>query len=891
MIADPRPIACPAGDSWLQLLRDEVSPSDRDELETHLESCNACRDAFVGIAGDWSLAGRINVAAIGANTHAVLAGVLHRPGDPPVSLRPEVEPIAPPDIPGLVDWQEIGRGGMGVVFRARQVALERVVAVKVLSSSVLSPSARARAIREGLTLARLRHPNIVAIFGSGEADGLPFLVMEFVEGGSLQQRLDKQSERIPIREAAALVRDLARAVAEAHSLGIVHRDLKPANILLSAGTPVVPKLADFGLARAWGDGDDSNVTETGMVLGTPSYMAPEQTGLRGSRGQVGPATDVHGLGAILHAMLTGKPPYGGDSTWQALLRVSQGTPDAVRKLRPDVPRDLETIVARCLESSPARRYRSAGELADELDRFLDGRPVLARPISWPLRAAKFARRKPAVATAAVFAIVAVIAAGAGAAYHIRAQAKSLTQLEDQQIKTNAALTESLAARNRALRAIKSLMDRPVQEMLNRGGSRNDQDFAFLNNVAALLNEPFANPETPVDAMERAKVLEQLMQAYSRLGHFDDVIKTANAIVAIYAGILKANPKHEDARWGTVGILDLCSIQLADAKKLDEAIAFSKRHNAFLEEHYPDTPWRSHRLALGLLTIANASHFRAANQTALEFTVKAVDVLEPAHRAEQNDAGILFNLIRASSMRGSLLADLNRTDESRAAYARSAELIAEGRKRGIPPEAFNAPELHALSGMARSLETANDLERALAARKRILELARLLAYPIGSPFNEKHIWIISVEGYHRTGARLNRPRTGLDEANDLVATLSAQRASAPSVFAVALANISALRARAIIEFDMGQYNESLKDCETSAQLAFEWAKKPEGRERLSEQLVMIASLASEIHTRANRPDIAIKVWEQLAPACVNNDRNICDAAMERLRGLIKTMKRP
>jgi WD40 repeat protein len=336
-----------------------------------------------------------------------------------------------PAVPGYEILGELGRGGMGIVYRARDTRLNRVVALKMIRAEALAKAdetARFRA--EAEAVARFQHPNLVQIFEVGECGGRPFCALEYVSGGSLAQQLAGQPR--PSGEAAALVEVLARAMHYAHEHGVVHRDLKPANVLLSLnrerlrndepGPPrlrlneVVPKVADFGLARRLDV--DSGLTATDVVMGTPSYMAPEQAAGRAK--EVGPAADVYALGAILYECLAGRPPFRAATALATLDQVRHAEPARVRALNAQVPLDLETVCLRCLEKDPARRYPSAAALADDLRRFLHHEPVRARPLGLAGRAVKWIRRRPVVA-ALLMVVTAALAALAveGAVFMVR----------------------------------------------------------------------------------------------------------------------------------------------------------------------------------------------------------------------------------------------------------------------------------------------------------------------------------------------------------------------------------------------------------------------------------------------------------------------------------------
>jgi serine/threonine protein kinase len=314
--------------------------------------------------------------------------------------------------PGYEILEELGRGGMGVVYKARHVALDRIVAIKTIPATALAgPSALARFDIEARAVARLRHPHILQIYEVGSHAGCPFFSLEYMDGGSLGRLL--QTEGLDLVAAARVAVILARAVHYAHSRGIVHRDLKPSNMLLqrtglgaeaSVPDPESVKIGDFGLARFL-DENAVRLTRPGTSLGTPSYMAPEQA--QGRSEAIGPATDVYGLGSVLYEMLCGHPPFHADSDWQTMHQVVTQTPEPVHTDRPDCPAPLEAICLRCLAKDPAERYRSAEALADDLQRFLDG-----EPISTPL-GSRQSRRAWLAGTA-----LAALSLGASAAWNV-----------------------------------------------------------------------------------------------------------------------------------------------------------------------------------------------------------------------------------------------------------------------------------------------------------------------------------------------------------------------------------------------------------------------------------------------------------------------------------------
>ncbi len=315
--------------------------------------------------------------------------------------------------------EEIAHGGMGVVYRARQKSLNRIVAVKmVLFGQFAGKTAFDRFRAEAQTVASLQHPNIVAIHEIGETDGQPYFSMDYVAGRNLADLV--RDRPLLARQAAGYVCKIAQAVQYAHTQGVLHRDLKPANVLIDESDE--PRITDFGLARQMAG--DSELTLTGQVIGSPNFMPPEQGA--GKQVKLGPASDVYGLGAVLYCLLTARPPFVAETFEATLAQVLNTEPVAPRQLNPGIPRDLETLCLKCLEKDPERRCASAGELADELDRFLKGEPIHARPLGPADKLWRWCRRKPVVAalTGAVFAsLLTVTVVSLTAARRIAAEAR------------------------------------------------------------------------------------------------------------------------------------------------------------------------------------------------------------------------------------------------------------------------------------------------------------------------------------------------------------------------------------------------------------------------------------------------------------------------------------
>ena len=343
-------------------------------------------------------------------------------------------------IKGYYILGELGRGGMGVVYRARQIALNRVVAIKmILAGGHAGSEQLARFQAEAEAVAMLAHPNIVQVYDIGEQDGLPYFSLEFVDGTGLDRELGGKPQ--PEKKSAQLIETLARAMQFAHEHGIIHRDLKPANVLVTKNG--VPKISDFGLAKQLDT--DSSQTRTGTIMGTPSYMAPEQ----GRGEKVGPLADVYSLGSMLYEMITGRPPFVAATAVQTLMRLLKEEPVLPSRVKPNVSRDLETICLKCLQKDPHRRYASAGALAEDLHRFVAGEPILARPVSAPERLWRWCKRNPKIAslTAAVLMLLMTVAT-VSTVMAFRIQQEKLLVVGERN-RANELATKESAARTRA----------------------------------------------------------------------------------------------------------------------------------------------------------------------------------------------------------------------------------------------------------------------------------------------------------------------------------------------------------------------------------------------------------------------------------------------------------
>jgi hypothetical protein len=396
-----------------------VSRALLEQIAEHLASCDRCMAALESVPKEKDTLVRNLQRYLGDTPR-----LTEKPSDGTGGTAWPGLPVPDPALAGLGPLprrfgpyellEELGQGGMAIVFKARQLRPNRLVAVKIPLYALLSGSeAMQRFQIETEAVARLEHESIVRIYECGEQEGVPYFSMEYMEGGSLAKRL--VGDPLPARAAAQLVLSLARAVHFAHQHGVVHRNIKPANVLLGANG--VLKLTDFGLAKLLNA--ERNATKSGTILGTVKYMAPEQAD--GRVRDIGPHTDVYALGVLLYELLTARPPFQGDTDLAVRKQIATAEPVPPRRLRLGVPRDLETICLKCLQKEPRKRYASGAALADDLRRFLEGRPILARPVGGGEKLWRWCRRNPLVAVLTT-AVALVLLAGTGISTYFAYQA-------------------------------------------------------------------------------------------------------------------------------------------------------------------------------------------------------------------------------------------------------------------------------------------------------------------------------------------------------------------------------------------------------------------------------------------------------------------------------------
>ncbi len=569
---------------------DEV---DSARISEHISACETCRILVAAVADD------------------SLAGLFRRAIDREAVWNDQKGPAMDDAVlagspSGYEILEVLGQGGMGLVSKARQIGLGRFVALKQLRPDVfVGRDGVSRFRREAEAVARLRHPNIVPIYDVGWRGDLPYFSMEYVEGGTLSQRLTTSS--IDPRTAARLVETLSRAVQHAHDSGVVHRDLKPSNILLAPDLDH-PKISDFGLAKLDNDG---NRTGSGAILGTPNYMAPEQA--IGDSSKVGPSADIYALGAVLYEALTGHPPFQGETILEILEMVRSSDPSSPRQFRGEIPRDLETITLKCLEKDPQRRYLSARALADDLRRHLDGQPITARPVSTLERLAKWARRRPWQAISLALGVILMLGAFAGTLIHnarLRDEvARTEKEAREARTQRTRAETQYRAART-AIRQMLARLEDPRFSVPDRLGFRRKQ----LEDALTFYDGAIQDDAT-ADLSARIDRIDAIMEA----GQFQIMIERADDAIRSYRralGLLRALEQERNADLEILGRLINCleklGLSLSAARRFDESVTFLLEAIERAERAEPDgrkrgdeLSWCHHNLGATLLRIGQA----------------------------------------------------------------------------------------------------------------------------------------------------------------------------------------------------------------------------------------------------------------------------------------------
>jgi tetratricopeptide (TPR) repeat protein len=475
-------------------------------------------------------------------------------------------------VPGYQIVAELGHGGMGVVYKASDLKLDRTVALKMILAGIhASASQLARFVREAKAVAKFQHPNIVQIYEINEADGLPYFSLEFVDGGSLHRKIDHKPQ--PPEYAAQTAETLARAVQYAHDHGVIHRDLKPANVLLTKEGQ--PKIVDFGLAKKH---DDSSQTQSGQVVGTPNYMAPEQA--RGDMAAIGPAVDQFALGGILYEMLTGRAPFSGATIVETLDQVRNTEPVPPSQLNPATPRDLETICLKCLQKDPARRYDSCAELAEDLRRYSSGEPIKARPVGALERAVRWCRRNPAVAALgtgiAALLVIGTIASTA-AALTIRGKNHELVQ---KNIDLDNAATTERGLRGLAedrLEDYRGLMEKTVNEWpeIWEGAIYAEKVHeAMLNRTDEIRNKSAPPDDRHVELRAEAARATRRGRASLQKRKFSEAITEFENARKIAQQVLADNPREKDKSNGN---LAAALVNLGDAYLLQRNTTLARAH--------------------------------------------------------------------------------------------------------------------------------------------------------------------------------------------------------------------------------------------------------------------------------------------------------------------------
>jgi serine/threonine-protein kinase len=601
-----------------------------------------------------------------------------------------------PEVPGYEIAGEIGRGGMGVVYKARQKGLNRWTALKmVLAGAHATQEQLARFQTEAEAVALLQHPNIVQIYDVGEHAGLPYFSLEYIDGGALARKIHREPQ--PPREAAHLVEMLADAMHYAHQHGVIHRDLKPANVLLTPDGQ--PKITDFGLAKRL-EGDSSQ-TKSGTLMGTPSYMAPEQA--RRETHAIGPLADVYALGAMLYELLTGRPPFLAATPMETVMRVMLDEPMPPTRLAPKVPRDLETICLKCLQKEPHKRYASAGLLAEDLRRFLAEEPILARPVGNAERLWRWCRRNPRVAllTAAVLLLLVTVTATSSTSYFRVKREQEETQRqknladeyaylqqkaaeEAREAKGKAEVNATIASEQRALAlgTLYSLVTK-VEDKLRDKADMNDLRKDILSTAMEGLKKVSKSVETaPTVDRSMGVALQRMGDNYEQMGQTEETMRLYKQSLEIFNRLETEDPGNDWIKWDQAISYDKLG-SLSHEFHGDAATALDDYHKSLalrqilLSEPHPVTPEfpvpREIALIVSYNKLANFAREMGDPAKARDYASKCLETSEAVLAAAPTDRRGANFQGHSYYMLGKANAHLNAKDEARKDFERCLEL--------------------------------------------------------------------------------------------------------------------------------------------------------------------------------------------------------------------------
>jgi tetratricopeptide (TPR) repeat protein len=578
---------------------------------------------------------------------------------------------------------ELGRGGMGIVYRARQITLNRPVALKMIKAGILADDSELeRFQKEAEAVALLDHPGIVPIYEVGEYDGQSYFSMKLVEGGNLADRMGSFRENS--KAVATLMIAMAQAVHHAHMRGILHRDLKPLNILIDHHGH--PHVTDFGLAKRVEN--DVELTPSGAFVGTPAYMSPEQ--VQSHRGSMTTATDVYGLGAIFYALLTGKAPFGGKSVIETLDSVRSHSPERPRKINARVPADLETICLKCLEKEPSRRYSSAQALIDDLENWVESRPITARRVGLAERACLACKRRPAVATLSAAVVLALIV-GTVAVIIVQTRANGLLEGQKNDLIVANSKIEQV---NSELRGANILLDRQRLRAEDREAQAINAVKRFRDAIASepelkntpvlsllrirLLREPLAffralRNRLQADGESRPESLDRLAQSSFELGNLSyeigdkqDALNAYREALAILENRAKAEPASVPVQDALAALFTRMGVLLSETGKPNDALnayQSSLQIRQKMADANPSDPERQRGIATCYHNIAAVLKTIARPAETLKFHESALRIQRKLAEANPTDAQLQCDVAASQSNLGSLLRATGRLPEA------------------------------------------------------------------------------------------------------------------------------------------------------------------------------------------------------------------------------------